>query len=275
MSKSLGNVIRLHNFPGGRRELAQSQVAERARDMNHHELADHCHAAVDNEQQLRGYERRYRFEKKQPVHPRLCELDPKIDRITGGIYRVAKEAAILDDVELAELAQRVIDELYPAGAAAVTQLPYTEQVHEVDSILRELQVPGSLAPAVLKLGLSPHVSQLATMNGEFRAIVATLPLDVPTWDKVRARRAEAQERLLQTVAIIVGTYPGSSPEHVEARTKLLRPILDQEEAVYQFLRARRRVRDVDPATGTEVPPAGEDTPEPAGEDGAGSVVEDA
>jgi hypothetical protein len=52
---------------------------------------------------------------------------------------------------------------------------------------------------------------------------------------------------------VLGTWNDSSEEHVKLRTTLLAGILDQNERIRASLRRARRVTDVDPETGTDVP----------------------
>jgi hypothetical protein len=54
--------------------------------------------------------------------------------------------------------------------------------------------------------------------------------------------------------MILGLYPRSTKEHLAARAALLAPILQQNEAIRQYLRSRRAVEDVNPETG-EIDPA--------------------
>ena len=65
--------------------------------------------------------------------------------------------------------------------------------------------------------------------------------------------------LLETVAIIVGKHHERTPEGTAARLSLLEPILKQNEAIGQYLKARRSPPDVNPETGEDAP----DTPEAA------------
>jgi hypothetical protein len=86
---------------------------------------------------------------------------------------------------------------------------------------------------------------------------------------VKAARAQGQDLLLQTVAMIVGAFPKSTPDHVAARTALLSPIMRQNEAIRQYMRGRRggAVADVDPETGLpEESGAASESEEPEGEE---------
>lgn len=79
---------------------------------------------------------------------------------------------------------------------------------------------------------------------------------------VKTARATGQSLLLQAVAMILGLHPSDGAEDLAARAQLLGPILKQNEAIRDYLRARKAVQDVNPETG-EV----ETSPAPAGGSG--------
>jgi hypothetical protein len=56
---------------------------------------------------------------------------------------------------------------------------------------------------------------------------------------------------LGALAMILGRHWRETPEDALARSTLLRPIVEQNEAIRSYLRSRRPIRDVDPATGEE------------------------
>ncbi len=55
--------------------------------------------------------------------------------------------------------------------------------------------------------------------------------------------------MLQAVAIILGKYPSDNDADLAARGKLLAPIFRQNDAIRDYLRARRPVVDINPDTG--------------------------
>ncbi|MRG96974.1 hypothetical protein [Polyangium spumosum] len=54
------------------------------------------------------------------------------------------------------------------------------------------------------------------------------------------------------MAKILGTYDEPTGDHAEKRAALLAPVVKQNEAIRQHLRARRSAPDVDPKTGEEL-----------------------
>jgi len=66
-------------------------------------------------------------------------------------------------------------------------------------------------------------------------------------------RAEGQDFLLQSVVMILARHRTRSPQDIAARTALLGPVLEQNEAIRLYLKARRTVQDVNPETGAQDP----------------------
>lgn len=97
-----------------------------------------------------------------------------------------------------------------------------------------------------------HEEQALTLDLKWRAQnkEPSAQAGVVDFANVRKARAKGQGRLLSAVALILGRYYKSrDPEHNQARGDLLGPIMEQNEIIHAYLRARRKVRDVDPDTG--------------------------
>jgi hypothetical protein len=106
-----------------------------------------------------------------------------------------------------------------------------------------------------KLGLSRRVSRLVDLEKQYREAIA-LPSQSVTFAMVKAARSQGQSLMLQAVALTLGKYPSDDDADVAARAALIRPILEQDAAIHAYLRERRAVEDVDPATGkVPAPPA--------------------
>lgn len=67
--------------------------------------------------------------------------------------------------------------------------------------------------------------------------------------ELREARIWGQNRLLRAVAQILSKYEEDDPESVRARITLMRPVVEQHDMVHLYLRAGRKVRDIDPDTG--------------------------
>lgn len=160
--------------------------------------------------------------------------------------------------------QTLLSAIFPGGSVIeVTQSTYVEELEAVDGILTTLKSK-ELAPIVTELGLTRLVKRLTKLAVDYRAAQEAPTAETVGWDKVRAARAAGQEDLLQAVAMILGLYPKSTPEHLATRANLLAPILKQNEAIRLYLRSRRTVQDVNPETGEVDPNAPVGEPAPAG-----------
>jgi hypothetical protein len=153
-----------------------------------------------------------------------------------------------------------LGEALPVGVYAVTSLPYVEQLNALEILVDKLQ--GPLLTQVMELGIVRQSLRLAELLPLYRDVIhgaadGNTGLDFAT---VRAARQRGQRYLYEIIAMILGRYyRADDPEHQAARAELLGPMVEQNEAVRSYLRARRAVRDVDPDTGEPLP----ETDEPA------------
>lgn len=154
--------------------------------------------------------------------------------------------------------QGFLGEALPAGVYAVTSLPYVEQLNALEVLVDKLQ--GPLLTQVMELGIARQSLRLAELLPFYRDAIdgaadGNTGLDFAT---VRAARQRGQRYLYEIIAMILGKYyRADDPEHQAARAELLGPLVEQNEAVRAYLRARRAVRDVDPETGELLPETGE------------------
>jgi hypothetical protein len=264
MDATLESLFDLYVFTTGRRLFALRQVRAVAHQLGFAELVKHCDAAISHDTATLDLERRWSGEPAGDTNPQAQKIDVLVDRTLGAIrdHAVAQtQGAPADDSIHAEAAA-FLKAIFPVSVYAVTSLSYVDELAAVDHILKLCK--GDLAPAVKELGLGRLIKRLADLASEYRDALEEPPPSLVEWGRVRAARAEGQGLLLEAVAIIVGKHHGRTPEGTEARRVLLAPILKQNEAIGQYLRARRRVEDVNPETGADAPAASG-----AGEDAGG------
>jgi hypothetical protein len=163
---------------------------------------------------------------------------------------------------LAKSGAKLMLELYPSGVGAITSLSYVEELNEVERVLEALKSK-VWKKTVSDLALSRHVTLLEELAASYKAKLNAPAEKVATFAEVRDARQKGQRLMLQAVAMIVGKHPFDTPEDVASRSALLTPILDQNEAIRQYLRSRRAVQDVNPETGEVDPnaPAKEEKPQ--------------
>ena len=267
MDSMLVSLLNFYAISTGRRIFALRQVHTRAGERGFPALQTHCALALEHDRAAHELEARWAAQQHAAPAvdaPHLQRVDGLVDRsltaFRDGALANATVAAPGDDLPVR--VDGLLRELFPAGLGAVTSLPYVEELAAVERILGALQ--GPRAPLVGELGLERHAARLAQLAVEYRAALEAPKAAALDFGTVRAARARGQELLLQAVAMILGAHPGSTPEDNEGRAALLAPILQQNEAIRQYLRSRRNVEDVDPETGEIDPNAPLSGPAPEG-----------
>lgn len=260
MDFALGSLIQLHVFPTGRRLWAMRQLQQRAADRGCSDLAAHAARAVEHDLVTRQLDARWAARQlaprqhEDPVH----RVDAVVDRTLLALRDAAESyAAVARPGDgTADKVAALLRAIFPMGAAAVTSMTYADELKAVDGIVALLR--GELAPLVAELGLARHADRLHELAAEYRDALAGPRPEVLDFGLVRAARARGQEMLLEAVAMVLGLHPGSGPADLEGRAALLTPVLEQDEAIRQYFRARRMVEDVDPETGAidaDAPPS--------------------
>jgi hypothetical protein len=273
MDGTLESIFNLYVFTTGRRLFALRQVRAIAKEQRFTELVKHCDAAIEYDLATRAIERRWAGEPAATgANPAAQRIDVLVDRTLGAIrdHVVAQTQGAAPDDPVHKEVAAFLKPIFPVSVQAITSLPYIDELAAVDDIVALLK--GELAPAVKEFGLGRLVTRLADLAVQYREALEAPPPSLIDWGRVRAARAEGQGLLLEAVAIILGQHHERSREGTEARLALLAPILQQDEAIGHYLRARRAIADVNPETGEDEPaaptPAPAATPSPAAGPGA-------
>jgi hypothetical protein len=256
-------------FSTGRRHFAMLQVKSAAISSGYADIASHCDVAIAHDRQTRDLEAVWVGQKPDgQFSPEARQLDIYVDAavvaLRDGIDAAARTSAPGDP--LGEAAVKLGQELYPQGAAAITTLPFVDELGQVQRILARVS-HADWASTVQALGLSRHVARLAALEPQYSAAIGAPGAKV-TFAQVKDARAKGQSLMLQAVAMILGRHPSDSPADLAGRAALLGPIHAQNEAIRGYLRSRRAVEDVNPETG-EVEPA---APQGSGAPAAGGLA---
>jgi hypothetical protein len=261
METTLKDLLKLAPSTPGRRILALRKMREVALTLNVPRIVELADVAIAHDMETRGLDMRWLGVRntRSPHAAHMPAIEALADQLLTGLRDGARLHALgADGTTLVEV-DHFIQEVFPAGVFAVTSLPYVEESAEIERILGILQ--GPLALQVARFGLIRLVERLAAVSVQYReALHLADKLDFAT---VRAARDQGQLYFLQIVAMILGTFPLETPEHVDARRRLMAPILEQDAAVRAYRRGRRTVPDMDPDTGeVDVFPGAEtlDTP---------------
>jgi len=253
MDAVLSSLLNFYVFSTGRRLFAMQQVHKCAIDINWPELAAHVAMAIDHDKKTRALDFKWLEITKAPKAKRgqspLQRIDAAVDNTLTAIRdtAIAQTRGAEPNDPIIIKVDVLLRRIFPAGVHAVTSLNYIDELSAVDGILTDLQ--GPYAGHVAEIGLTRLAQRLATLATEYRAALEDPGADTLNFGTVRAARATGQDCMLQAVAMILGRFPQNTPADIEARTKLLEPILKQNAAIGAYLRARRAVEDLDPETG--------------------------
>lgn len=274
MEAPLSAFFDFYQFPTGRRLFALAQVMKRAAARKLPDVAKHCNAALAHDRNCLDLERRWagiaaEARGKGPVvatpsaSASTLKLDALVDRTLTAIRDQAQNQTLgaAPDDPIFGMVGSFLKEIFPSNVQDVTGLPFVEELAAVENIVDKL-TGKALAPAVKELGLERLVNRLVGLTDQYRAALQAPAPETLAFGQVRAARAEGQDLLLQTVAIVLGKFFRNTPEDAEARAELLGPILEQQRAIAAALKGRRAVEDVNPETGEPDPNAA--APVPAG-----------
>lgn len=241
--------LKLKTLSSGRRTLALRKMRRHAQSLAFDRLVTHIDACLDYEAHTRELDSRWRTRQLVPPGSETKPIDGLVDRTIAAIRdgAVAQAQGALPDDPIIAKVDAFLGAIFPHGVPAITNLPHADELAAVEDILGMLQ--GELAPLVVELGLTRLVERLARLARDFRAALVKSQ-DILRFDTVREARARGQSNLIEAVALILGRYYRmDDPEHAAARALLLGPVIEQQEAVRAYARARRPVEDVDPDTG--------------------------
>ncbi len=256
---SLSSLFTLYVFSTGRRLFAMAQVQAVARDMGLTPLVKHLASAIAQDQKTHQLEIAWAMAQHAPPKDggRAKRVDVQVDRTLVAIRDAVQaqiDGADASDKELVTQLEGMLAAFFPTGVVDVITLTFPDELAAVDRIVHKLK--NEYATLAKEIGIERLAKHLTKLAADYRAALEeTSEGGGPRFDEVRAARAAGQEKLLEAVAMIVGLFPSSTKEHVAARTALLGPILKQNEAIRQYLRARRALEDVDPETGEIDPKA--------------------
>lgn len=257
--------IEVRRMPPGRRQWAFTHVLARLPE-SAPDLRALCEQGIAAESELLSYLLRFKGDQgtKDPskVWPRaVVDLDAVLDRRIGHLQDFLRTmTAIFDGKPRGDTWQRLLQATFPAGATYYTAQPYVEQAARVKTLLNELASP-AWAELTGESVVAETIGALADAHGVYASAVSRFEqLDKVSWDHVKGLDLADHRRLCVLVAGVVSAFANDEA----TRGRLLAPIAQQDQEVYEALRARRKVLDVDPSTGEPLAPVvpASDEPQP-------------
>jgi hypothetical protein len=227
-------------FTSGQRISTYNQVRPIAEEQGFARLVLHVDRARAHDVHTRRLDSLWVVQQTRGVYPpELQDTDDVSDQTLTGIRDVAlghiRGLPVHDPLH--GKVEHFLADVFPGGVGATTSLPYVDQVAAMEVILAKLQ--GEHWPLAQGLGLQRKVRQLGELTTAYRAYVdgGARPL---AFSEVHAARERGHGYLLETVAIILGTYhDADDAEHVRKRAELMAPIDKMAELIRAVARARR------------------------------------
>lgn len=263
MQSAFERFDNVYEFSTERRLVALHKVKEQAAQMGAMHIVAHVARALEHDHKTRTLELAWNGRKSgQRPKSELPTIDLLVDQALAAVHNaaLALTRGVREDDEIVEKVHLFLDEILPHGLYAVASLPYIEELAAVEAIMDKLE--GELAPMVLELGLIRQVRRLRERVNDYRAAHLADQPETVEFARVREHRKRGQGYLLETIALIRGTYPASDdPDLDSARRILLAPIIEQNEAIRISARSRRNVRDgeADDQDSIDEPEGGQDT----------------
>lgn len=216
-------------------------------------LVDSIGAVLQRARAVRAVNTQWHLQLGRPTRRgQAFEYDVQIDHTLGGVdgQCLSLIGGLASDSPVAQLAGGFRARRMPRGLTGITQLPFEDELEEVETFLACTTGDGEDVAAVQKLGLTPYIERLVELVPKFKAELANHPREGGlSFDQVRATREALHIELCFLVADVVSAFKRQPAVLAQA----LRPLRDQL-ARMAALRAGRRkvVVDVEPGTGAEV-----------------------
>lgn len=241
-------------MPTGRYLFALKAIQEQARGLALGAVEEAARVALEKGQEAQRLEFSYEQtrEKSSSARGNAMVLDNQLDALISAIKAVVDARTLGDEHDpVVQAARRVLAVVFPRGVSPIIHQSFEVQLGIMDVMLE--QFGGDLAQEMSLLGLEREVGRMERLVEEFRAELSRAANSKTAYADVR----EAREVLHEYVALVfiqaLAAYPGLSRRMNERRRALLEPLFDQQERVREAYRRRRAPRDVDPATGEELP----------------------
>jgi len=198
------------------------------------------------------------------VWPReVLDLDVALDRRVGVAHNLIRSMAdVYAGAPSGPAWSALILAAFPEGATYYTAVPYVEEAARV-GVLLEVLGEARWAPLLADGGVAQAVADVRAAHASYAAAVSRFDrADKVGWDDVKARDLANHQRLCVLIAGIVHELA----DDATARAAALEPCAHQDHEIFQLLRARRAVLDVDPTSGEPIAPVPPGPPGPPGLD---------
>ena len=243
--------ISRNRFTAGRRGYAILHMQQALTALGHADLAALCEVAYAAE--LTHLEKHTLFKLAQQAAsaavwtPEIVAADVDVDRLVSELrdllLALAKRAN-----ERGAAANTILGAGFGQGVAWYTHAPFGVEEVRVAGLLGIL---GRHADEVAKTGAEDIVADLTASHTHYRTLIHSHEkVESISWDEVKASDLANQREFLELIGLVLARTHALAPaERLAARSQILRVAQEQDEAIREAIRQRRRVRDVHPQTG--------------------------
>ncbi|WP_428263682.1 hypothetical protein [Haliangium sp.] len=262
MNTNIANLVTsffsLYRFPSGRRLYAMLELQRRATALGLTQVVEHAARAVAHDRYALEREGRYIPLRSAQYGPDAIALDQQVDRKLAALdgFLDSQLRMFEEGSERAQAAAYLRDRFFPRGIAAMVRQSFIQEHMEVDALLGRREQPAVAAAIEALPGLAHMLDELKASNDQYGAAISDDD-DRPTTDELRMLQAHGQRLMAEVIGLVVGHFGSTAPDDYDSLQHVLEPILEQQEVMGALHRRRRRIVDVDPETGDELPEGGE------------------
>jgi len=242
--------INVRRFISGRRSFCAYTIRPKAQAFGLDAVGGLCDAIIAAEQQQQVLQSRWQTVNGVPVvwSPELVALDVTLDRNVAEL-RDLLHALSAGGSDRAKAAKRLYAKHFDKqGVAYYTQAIYEEEAERVGALVSQLAAEGDAAD-VTGATVEEHFATLRDTHVAYAALVRN-PERPPrmAYDELKTTDLVNQRRFLALVVKILDLTEGTA-DGLAQRKELLAIVEEQDAEVFAELRAKRKVRDVDPVSG--------------------------
>lgn len=254
MSNSLLKYFNIRRLPTGRLLFVLNSIRQVAVGLHLRELVAEVDAAIAHAKKTLDLELQWRTRKSDPSKRRgdALLIDSQIDTLLGGVQNIVNGQAVGDDNDPAvPAAKRFLASIFPLGLGGITNQSFEQQLGFMDAM--KVRFDTELEDDIKVLGIGNKLAQLSKLVEAFRQELEKTRDDL-VWETVAAAQNEGHELLSELFVSILSAHKARTPQNAERRAALLAEYDRQDRIVFEAQRRRRRVLDIDPDTGAELPP---------------------
>lgn len=185
----------------------------------------------------------------KPTRPTAKPIDNKIDLFLGSMFEAATRItrAETSGSTLHTSAQRFLARIFPRGAAAITMLPFDEELAVAQSI--DAALHGELAQEAAELGLTYWATKLRETLPDYEDAIDANNQRAMTFSELQSARDADHESMCRLIVYLL-QHALQHPADAAENAALLQRYTDNAARVAALRKSRgQSIPDVDPNSG--------------------------